>query len=158
MEEMNGNRPGRPKFKRSFWRIINKRVQIRYSLVVIWLIIIALVLGGMVTYLTIWNLLLQIPIPDPVALEHLQGKIFRLLVLEFLIGGVALLFLAGLIQLRIMHRICGPLFRLEAAMNQLAVGKLPHYPLVFRKKDYFYELARAFNQAVEAIQSGKKFE
>ncbi|HNQ34655.1 MAG TPA: hypothetical protein PKN80_01155 [bacterium] len=158
MDGKNGSRPARPKFKRSFWRIINKPVQIRYSLVVVWLIILALLLGGLVTYLTVWNLLLRIPIPDPAALEHLQGQVLRLLVLEFLIGGAVLLFLAVLLQLRIMHRICGPLFRLEEVMNQLAAGKLPPYPLLFREKDYFYDLARAFNRAVEAIRSGRKFE
>ncbi|OPZ92669.1 MAG: HAMP domain protein [candidate division TA06 bacterium ADurb.Bin417] len=148
----------RPKFKRSFWRIINKTVQIRYSLVVIWLIIIALMLGGMVTYLTVWNLLLEIPIHDPAALEQLQRQVLRLLTLEFLIGGVVLVVLAGVLELRILHRICGPLFRLEQLMGQLAEGKLPKHPLVFREKDFFYNLAESFNRAVEAIRCGKKFE
>ena len=49
------------KFKRSFWRIVNPVVEIKYTLVVAWLIIIAFLISGLVTYLTFWNNLLLLP-------------------------------------------------------------------------------------------------
>ncbi len=43
------------------------------------------------------------------------------------------------------HRVAGPLLRLRNHLNGVADGK-PDSPVSFRKKDYFQELAEAYNR------------
>ncbi len=147
------------RYKRSFWRVVNKDVEVQYTLVVIWLIIIGFLVGGLLTYLTIWNNLLILPkITHPEQLLEVQRRILKLLGVEFILGGLLVIILAAILQFRILHRISGPLYRLERVILEAAEGKLPKEPIVLRKKDLYGGLARALNNLISAIRSGKKFE
>jgi len=147
------------RFKRSFWRVVNPDVEVRYTLVVVWLIVIGFLISGLVTYLTIWNNLLMLPkLTQPEHLLIIQKKILRFLGLEFLLGGLFLVALVAILQFRILHRVSGPLHRLEKVFQDAASGKLPGTPIVFRKKDLYNGLAESFNRLVEKIRSGAKFE
>ena len=64
----------------------------------------------------------------------------------------------ALIQFRFLHRISGPVYRIEKLINDAAAGKLPKAPVVLREKDFYNELAKAFNDLIVSIRSGKKFE
>jgi len=147
------------KFKRSFWRLVNRDVEIKFTLVTAWLIIIGLLAGSLFTYIAIWNNLLVVPqivSADNLLVVHQQ--ILKLLVLEFLLGGPLVIFLAALLQFRILHRISGPVYRIGKLIQNAAEGKLPKVPVVLREKDFYNELAKAFNNLVVAIRSGNKFE
>ncbi len=148
------------RFKRSFWRMVNPVVEIRYTLVVSWLVIIAFLISGLITYLTFWNNLLALPnFTNPEYLLIIQKKTLKILGALFLLGGLPIVILGGILYFRILHRISGPLYRLERAVQEAAVsGKLPKTPVVLREKDFYSGLARAFNQLVERIRSGGKFE
>ncbi|MFH0797758.1 MAG: hypothetical protein V2A65_12045 [Candidatus Omnitrophota bacterium] len=148
------------KFKRSFWRVVNREMEIQYPLVVVWLMIIGFLVSGLMTYLTIWNNILLMPqmLSSPEQLLVMQKRILQLLGIEFLAGGVIMMVLAAILQFRFLHRIAGPLFRLENMLKDLSKGKLPSYPIVFRQNDLCKGLAEAFNQLVSAIKSGTKFE
>lgn len=146
------------KFKRSFWRVINCNVNIRYTLMFAWLIVLGFLLGGLITYLTIWDNLLILPIMQPEHFFIIQKKILHLLALEFLLGGLPIAVLAIVLQFRILHRVSGPLHRLEKAVREAASGKLPKTPITFRGKDANNGVAEAFNLLVSAIRSGVKFE
>jgi hypothetical protein len=59
---------------------------------------------------------------------------------------------AGILHLiRYTHRFAGPIARLRTALNDLADGK-PIEELRFREKDYWLDLADAFNR-VRALQA-----
>ena len=148
------------RFKRSFWRMVNPVVEIRYTLIVSWLVIIAFLISGLITYLTFWNNLLAAPnFTNPEYLLIIQKKTVRILGALFLFGGLPIVVLGGILHFRILHRISGPLYRLEKSVQEVAVsGKLPKTPIVLREKDFYGGLARAFNQLVERIRSGGKFE
>ena len=147
------------KFKRSFWRVVNPEVEVKYALVVAWLIIIAFLISGLGTYLTIWNNLLVLPgLTQPEHLLIIQKKILKLLGVEFLLGGLLVVVLAAILQFRILHRVSGPLYRLGKVLQDAASGKLPKTPIILREKDLYNELAEAFNRLVDKIRSGAKFE
>ena len=148
------------KFKRSFWRVVNPVVELKYTLVVAWLIIIAFLISGLVTYLTFWNNLLLLPdFTHPEYLLIIQQKTLRILGALFLFGGLPVVILGAILQFRILHRVSGPLYRLEKSVQEAAVsGKLPKAPIVLREKDFYNGLAKAFNQLVNKIRSGAKFE
>ena len=148
------------RFKRSFWRVVNPVVELKYTLVVAWLIIIAFLISGLVTYLTFWNNLLLLPdFTHPEYLLIIQQKTLRLLGALFLLGGLPVVVLGAILQFRILHRVSGPLYRLEKSVQEAAVsGKLPKAPIILREKDFYNGLAKAFNQLVDKIRSGAKFE
>lgn len=148
----------RKKFKRSFWRVVDRGVEIRLAMVGAWLIFLGLLVGSIFTYLTIWNNILVLP--QLTSLDKLlivQSRITKFLVLELILGGTLIIFLAATIQFRIMHRISGPLYRIEKLMQELAEGKLPKTPVVLREKDFYNNLAKTFNNLISAIKSGIKF-
>jgi methyl-accepting chemotaxis protein len=148
------------KFKRSFWRVVNPEVEIKYTLVVAWLIILAFLISGLVTYLTFWNNLLLLPdFTHPEYLLIFQKKTLKILGVLFLFGGLPIVVLGAILQFRILHRVSGPLYRMEKVVQEAAVsGKLPKAPIILREKDFYNGLAKAFNQLVDKIRSGAKFE
>jgi hypothetical protein len=52
------------------------------------------------------------------------------------------------------HRVAGPLHRLREHMKGLAQGK-SFKPVSFRKKDYFQELVKPYNDIVSQLESKK---
>ena len=159
MEKGNKNREAPKKFKRSFWRMVNKDVELKYTLVGVWLIIGGLLIGGVVTYLVIWRNLLILPqLVSPQDLMEIQKKILEMLGVLFILVGILMVALAATLQLRLLHRIAGPLYRLQRAISETATGKLPGAPVRFREKDLYSELADSFNNLVAAIRAGTKFE
>lgn len=76
-----------------------------------------------------------------------QGTFNRIFLAISLVVAV-LLFVGGLV---ISHRIAGPLLRMQNELKRVAEEKpFQLRPIQFRKKDYFPDLADAFNRAVEA--------
>ncbi|MBU2495284.1 MAG: hypothetical protein ABIK20_03855 [Candidatus Omnitrophota bacterium] len=148
------------RFKRSFWGMVNPVLEVKYTLVVAWLIIITFLISGLVTYLTFWNNLLLLPdFTHPEYLLIIQKKTLRILVALFLFGGLPIVVLGSVLYFRILHRVSGPLYRLEKTVREAAVsGKLPKTPIILREKDFYNGLAKAFNQLVDRIRSGAKFE
>lgn len=147
------------KFKRSFWKMVNRALEIKFTLFAVWLIIIGILLGSLFTYLAIWNNLLVLP--QFVSMDKLlvvHQRVLKSLALIFLLGGPVIIFLTALLQFRILHRISGPVYRIEKLLQDAAEGKLPSNPVVLREKDFYNELAKAFNNLVVAIRAGSKFE
>ena len=122
------------KFKRSFWGVVNQEVEVKYTLVMAWLIIIAFLISGLVTYLTFWNNLLLLPgFVQPEYLLILQKKTMRILVALFLFGVLPIVVLGAILQFRILHRVSGPLYRMEKTIQDAVVsGKLPEAPIILR--------------------------
>lgn len=147
------------KIKRSFWRVLNLGVELKYTLTVAWLIIIAFLISGLITYLTFWNNLLAFSeFTKPEYLLVLQEKTLKILGGLFLFGGLPVVVLGAILQFRILHRVSGPLYRLERTIQEAAdSGKLPKTPIILREKDFYKNLTGAFNQFVDKIRSGVNF-
>jgi len=95
---------------------------------------------------------------SPQDLMEIQKKILEMLGVLFILVGILMVALAATLQLRLLHRIAGPLYRLQRAISETATGKLPGAPVRFREKDLYSELADSFNNLVAAIRAGTKFE
>jgi hypothetical protein len=146
------------KFNRSSWTIINWEFNIKWTVLMAWLVIIGFLIMGAFTYVTIWEKLLILPTMQPEHFAIIQRKILHLMIAEFLFGGLPVIIMAIILQLRILHRVSGPMHRLEKMVRQAAAGKLPKEPIFFRKNDIHVGLAEAFNSLISAIKSGAKFE
>ncbi len=145
--------------KRSFWRTANKSVEVRYALLGGWLAVVGLLSGGILTYFIIWNNLIMLPLtshPEEIILLH--ARVLKMMGLLFGLFGVVGVLLAAILQFRIIHRLSGPIYRLEKALLKLAEGELPRQPVILREKDLTGGLAKAFNRLVDAIRSGQKFQ
>ena len=146
------------RFKRYHWKVINREVNIKNTLIFAGLIIFGFLLAGAITYLTIWDNLLILPTLQPEHFVIIQKKILHLMIIQFLLGGLPIIILAIILQFRLLHRVFGPLHRLEKTMQETALGKLPEHPIIVRKGDILTELTKSFNQLISAIKSGAKFE
>lgn len=72
----------------------------------------------------------------------------------FLVSSVCAFMTLTVIGIWLSHRVAGPLYRLHSHMLKVAEGqKLSK--VKFRKKDYFQEIASAYNEQVMALE-GKK--
>ncbi len=152
MEEKN-------RCKRYYWKVVNRNVNIKYTLMMAGLLIICFLSVGVITYFVVWNNLLILPLlQQPENILRFQEKILRFLIMEFLLGSLTIMILAIILQFWILHRIFGPLHRLEKAMEEIVQGKLPEQPIIVRKGDILKKLAASFNQLVIVIKSGAKFE
>jgi methyl-accepting chemotaxis protein len=60
-------------------------------------------------------------------------------------------FVIFIISIFVSHRIAGPLYNLRKHLAELAQGNLKQ-SLQFRKSDYFHQLARDYNYALEGIR------
>jgi methyl-accepting chemotaxis protein len=69
-----------------------------------------------------------------------------------LIASLLLLPLVILDCIRITNRFVGPLIRLRRGMRELAEGQEPQ-PILFRKHDYWQDLATDFNNVCREVQT-----
>lgn len=132
--------------------VVDARLQLHYF----WLwILVAL---GIVTVISIFALSRWTDglIKDPTVADTLQKVLWitgaYIMVLSMIFGSYAIFHL---------HRVAGPVYRLNRCVNALLSGELGE-PVTLRKKDYFHELAEnldvlrnqmlADRQAVERIK------
>ena len=73
----------------------------------------------------------------------------RRLQLIFLLAGATVLVLTVIVGLVLSHRVAGPIVRMIRHLERGSQNPGPASELNFRKKDYFKELATAFNRYVQ---------
>lgn len=158
-EEKRGKAAGRSRSRaRSFWRANYLDLEVRLAVLAGWLVIIALLTGGLSTYLVVWSRLLALPhLAASEAMIEMHRQILRGMALTFSLMVLLLVTLAALIQYRVLHRITGPVSRVEKVLREMSAGNLPARPLAFRRKDFLSGLAGAVNDLAAAIRSGREF-
>lgn len=132
--------------------LLNKSFQLRFSFYVCsWLIALTLAYPLIITNL--FDYFIRYLALDPMgpALPHLEQKREEILWLLLLMQGLLLL-LTFTISIYMSHKIAGPLYRLRKAFREAANGNLEQ-SLVFRKRDYFQELASDYSAMMASIQS-----
>jgi len=137
--------------------LINKPVQFAYAGITIWLLLIATILVGTITYyLTLNTILTQIETEKQLIDTYAIVKDINLLLgkrIGILLGFIVIFTL--ILEILFLHRIAGPLYRIEKTLKDLAEGKKVE-KIKLRKKDFFKSLAEATNQVIETFSENVK--
>ncbi len=129
--------------------IVNPAIQYKLLFLIILSIIIPTLLTFMSLYFLIRSILLEAQINNELvynALLFLSRKVYIILISGFSVVTVLLLTWA----LIFIHRIVGPLFRLEKELDKIIDGKTIN-KIQFRKNDSFLSLADKINRLVDMI-------
>ena len=133
--------------------LINKPVQFAYAGITIWLLLIATILVGTITYyLTLNTILTQIETEKQLIDTYAIVKDINLLLgkrIGILLGFIVIFTL--ILEILFLHRVAGPIYRIEKTLKDLAEGKKVE-KIKLRKKDFFKSLAEATNQVIETFQ------
>ena len=140
------------KYKRRKY-LINKSVQFAYAGITIWLLLIATILVGTITYyLTLNTILTQIEAEKQLIDAYAIVKNINLLLgkrIGILLGFIVIFTL--ILEILFLHRVAGPIYRIEKTLKDLAEGKQVN-KIKLRKKDFFKSLAETTNQVIDAFQ------
>lgn len=134
--------------------LINKPLQFIYSGITIYLLLIGIIVVGIGTYyLTFSTILNELEAKGGMLQAYELVRSINLLILKR-VGVMVLVILvfAFTVGVYYLHRIAGPIFRIERTIREMAEGKKVEC-LRLRKKDFFKSLAEAVNKLIEKQQS-----
>lgn len=142
------------KYKRRTY-LINKKFQLRFSFYVCsWLFGLSLVYPFIIY--GVFDMFMRYAALDPMGPPVESLKEIRSDLIWMLVGLQALfLVITFVISIFVSHRIAGPLFKLRKSFHEAENGNLDQQ-IVFRKYDYFPELAESFNRMLSGIRSDGK--
>ena len=131
--------------------IVNPRIQLK----VIFLTIIAILIPTLITFLSLHHLIQVILIDAKIdnemvyaAIMFLSRKVYLILACGFVSITILLLIWVSLF----VHRIVGPLYRLDRELEKAIQGeKIPK--IKFRKNDCFSSIAEKINILIEKLHS-----
>jgi len=140
------------KFRRRRY-LINKPLQFIYSGIMIYLLLIGIIVVGVGTYYLTFNTILD-ELEAQGGLQQAYDIVrgINLLIMKRvgIMFIVVLIFSFGL-GVYYLHRIAGPIYRIEKTVREMAEGKKVE-PIRLRKKDFFKSLAEAVNKLIEKQQ------
>lgn len=129
--------------------LIAKRFQLKYTFMIVFFMFLIAWLAGYTVYYTVFGLL-----GEKLANVYPQGRleaIFKTVNITLLARIALLIPFAVVISIILSHRIAGPLFRIEGALNEIARGDFSSI-LKLRKRDEFKGLAEAVNSLTENLK------
>ncbi|MCX7706319.1 MAG: hypothetical protein N2115_08745 [bacterium] len=126
--------------------IVNKPVQIGYFGLTAWFICLGILLVGSITYyFTLNTIMSEIEISSPsFDTVELVNRINIILQKKLALVFAGLIVVAGILVILYLHRVVGPVFRIEKILRDVSEGK-PFVPIKLRRKDSFKSLAEAIN-------------
>lgn len=131
--------------------VIDKKFQIRFaSYMCLWIVALCFIYPFIIKSLFdyFFRLTAHDPMgPDLDSLYRVRKEVITLLLLT----EAAFLTMTFMLVIFVSHRIAGPLYKLRQAMAAFASGDL-RFPLKFRTKDYFQNIADDFNRMVGQIR------
>jgi len=87
--------------------------------------------------------------PNVPITSHLQGVVGRYLLIVLVMAALLPAFVLDTV--RLSNRFAGPMFRIRKAFRSTAAGE-PFEPLVFRKGDFWKELADDYNRMMVDVE------
>ncbi|MCM8785018.1 MAG: hypothetical protein NC827_02080 [Candidatus Omnitrophica bacterium] len=137
--------------------LVNKPVQFICSGITIYLIIVVIMLVGGITYfITLNTILNQLELENKIINAYeLVRNINFLLAKRIGILILLLIILTFYLEIRFLHRIVGPLYRIEKVFNEIIEGKDVE-KIKLRKKDFFKSFAETVNKLIDYINKIKK--
>lgn len=138
--------PNYKAMRRTF--LINKRLQIKYALMIGGVLTFVLALMEAHAFLVIR--MIQPEFGDPVLLEPLKS-----LQLWMLASGLIFIIVIPILSIFISHKIAGPLFRFEKTLRDALQSQGPVPPIHLRRGDELQSLADLINQLLDRFQNKK---
>ncbi len=134
--------------------LINKPVQLGYFGLTAWFICLGILLVGSITYyFTLSTIINEIEVTAP-AFDTVEtvSRINLILQKKLAMVFAGLIIIAGILVILYLHRVVGPVFRIERTLREVSEGK-PFIPIKLRKKDSFKSLAEAINECISKFQT-----
>lgn len=133
--------------------LINKPLQFIYSGITVYLLLIGILVVGMATYyITLNTILTQLEAQGGMVQAYeIVRNINILLMKRISVLVLIVVIFAFVLAVYYLHRIAGPIFRIERTLNEIAQGKRVDF-IHLRKKDFFHSLADALNKVIGLIQ------
>ncbi|MCM8814846.1 MAG: methyl-accepting chemotaxis protein [Candidatus Omnitrophica bacterium] len=134
--------------------LINKPVQIGYFGLTAWFICLGILLVGSITYyFTLSTIIDEIELVSP-GFDTVEtvNRINFILQKKLALIFAGLIIVAGILVILYLHRVVGPVFRIEKTLRELSQDK-PFVPIRLRRKDSFQSLAEAVNVFVSRCQT-----
>ena len=137
--------------------LVNKPVQFTFTGLTIYFTLITIIIIGSFTYfITLNTIISQLELENKlVNVYEIVKNINIFLLKRFGIFILILIILVFYLEIRFLHRVAGPLFRIERVLREIAEGK-DIEPIRLRKKDFYKSLADAVNKVIEYIKKLKK--
>jgi hypothetical protein len=137
--------------------LINKPVQFIFSgLTVYFIILVIILVGGLTYFITLNTILSQLELENKIVDAYGIIRNINILLLKRI--GILLLLLISLtfyLEIRFLHRIVGPLYRIEKVLNEIIEGKnVEHIKL--RRKDFLKSFAETINRLIDYINKIRK--
>jgi methyl-accepting chemotaxis protein len=136
--------------------LINKPLQFIYSGITIYLLLIGIIVVGITTYyITLDTILSQLEAQGGLLQAYeIVRSINSLIAKRVGILLLTVMVFAFILAVYYLHRLAGPVYRIEKTLNDMAEGKEVS-PVVLRKQDFFKSLAEALNKIIEQ-QKGRQ--
>jgi len=142
------------KYKKRKNYLINKPLQFAYAGITVWLLLIAIILIGTFTYyITLNTILNQLQVKNQLVDAYKTVSTINLILIKRVgILLILVILFALILEIFFLHRIAGPIYRIEKTLNDIAEGKKVQ-PIKLRKKDFFKSLAASVNKVIEKISN-----
>jgi len=137
------------KWKRKI-HVINKPLQFSYMGMTIWILLLGTIIVGTLTYyITVTTILAHTEAAGNVPLDAylLIKDINRILLRTIGVVLASLIVFAGALEVIYMHRIAGPMHRMEKVIKELSHGRRVAL-IELRKKDFLKNIAESMNDLI----------
>jgi methyl-accepting chemotaxis protein len=136
--------------------LINKTLQFAYSGLAIWILLIAIILIGSFTYyITLQTILSEMEAQNQLFNAYQVVKNINMILGKRLgLMLTAVIIFTLVLEIFYLHRIAGPVYRIQKTLNEMSEGKKID-SVRLREKDFFKTLAEAVNNLIKA-QKGKE--
>jgi signal transduction histidine kinase len=137
--------------------LVNKPVQFTFTgLTIYFTLITIIIVGGFTYFITLNTIISQLELENKLVNAYEIIKNINILLFKKIgIFVLILLILVFYLEIRFLHRIAGPLFRIERTLKEISEGKDVE-PIKLRKKDFYKSLAESVNKVIEYINKLKK--
>lgn len=123
--------------------LIDRPLQLSHSGFIVWAVGVGMIIAWLITYYTIWSLVLN-QISRETQLPQILRDVNSRLFWTLAIPGLVLLFLVAWIQMVLSHRIAGPAYRLRKTITGMTQGLWPENVRV-RNHDFLKDVVEEFN-------------
>lgn len=129
--------------------LINKPLQFIYSGITIYLLLVGIIIVGITTYyVTLSTILTHMEAENQLFNAYaIISNINALLGRRLGVMMFAVMVFAFVLGVYYLHRIAGPVYRIEKTLSDICLGKEVR-PVTLRKNDFFKPLAETLNKAI----------
>lgn len=138
--------------------LVDKPLQFAFAGFAIWLLLIAILIIGTTTYfITLNTILTKLETSSTFSINayELVKEINTLLARRIGLLFIILIALAGILEIFFLHRIAGPIFKIQKVLRDVEEGK-SFAGICLRKNDYFRSLAEQINRLMERVEREQK--